>query len=90
MLTTDREATCRYSTTANTAFDSMAATFTGSTSHSAALASLTNGTHRYYVRCRDANGTTNDDDFLITFHHHIASNIIPLTRTRTGASMHQN
>ncbi len=48
----------------------MANTFstTGGTTHSTAVTGLTNGsTYNYYVRCQDAAGNANADDYAITF-----------------------
>lgn len=69
-LSTDETATCRYSTTANISYDSMTNAFatTGETSHSTVIASLSNGSaYNYYVRCKDAAGNANTDDYIISF-----------------------
>ena len=62
-----RPATIR---TAQTASDVMASTFstTGGAAHSTLITGLTSGTsYSYYVRCQDTSGSTNTDDFVITF-----------------------
>lgn len=69
-LTTNEAATCKYGQTANTPYASMTGTFstTGGTSHSASVTSLTSGqSYAYYVRCMDAAGNANVDDFPIQF-----------------------
>ena len=69
-LATDENATCRYATVAGTAYASMVNAFstTGGMAHSTAVSGLTNGgNYNYYVRCQDASGNTNPDDFAITF-----------------------
>ncbi len=69
-LTTDVDATCRYSTTPGTSYASMANTFTitGFTSHSTALTGLSAGnTYNYYVRCQNLSGGANTDDYPISF-----------------------
>ena len=69
-LTTNETATCKYSTTPNTAYASMANTFstTGTTSHSTTVSGLENGgIYTYYVRCEDAASNANPDDYPITF-----------------------
>ncbi len=69
-VTTNEAATCRYSTAAGVAYDSMANTFssTGSTLHSQTVAGLIDGnTYDYYVRCSDGAGNANSDDYAITF-----------------------
>ena len=69
-LTTDEAATCRYSTTANTAYDSMTGNFTttGNTSHSTTIAGLSNGSsYTYYVRCIDTSNNPNTSDYPISF-----------------------
>src|SRR3989344_2389885 len=68
-LTTNVNATCKYSTTANTAYASMVSFATsggttGGTSHSMPVTGLTNGvTKNYYVRC----SALNTVDYLISF-----------------------
>jgi len=69
-LTTNEAATCKYGTTANTAYSSIANTFstTGSTSHSQTASGLTfNTTYNYYVRCNDTSNNVNTNDYTITF-----------------------
>ena len=69
-LTTNEDATCRYSDVPGTAFDAMTDTFavTGGTGHSSAISSLTDDTpYAFYIRCQDGLGNTNTDDFPITF-----------------------
>jgi hypothetical protein len=69
-VSTNEASTCKYSTTANTAYDSIANTFstTGNTSHSKTITGLTNGTsYSYYVRCKDTAGNKTTLDRLILF-----------------------
>ena len=69
-LTTNENANCRYSVSANTPFDSMTNTLaiTGGTTHSAPWTHLGNGqTFTRYLRCKDAAGNANTNDFLISF-----------------------
>ncbi len=69
-LATDESATCRYATTAGVAYSAMVNTFssTGGTAHSTLVTGLVNGgSFSYYVRCTDASGNANADDFAITF-----------------------
>ena len=69
-LMTDENATCRYVTTPSVLYGSMANTFssTGTTVHSTLVTGLVNGSnYSYYVRCQDAAGNANPDDFVITF-----------------------
>jgi len=69
-LTTDENATCKYSTTAGTPYSSMPNTLsaTGGVSHSTTVTGLTDGnTYTYYIRCQDAVGNVNADDFIIAF-----------------------
>jgi hypothetical protein len=68
--TTNEAANCRYSTTANVAYSLMTNTFTttGGTTHSRTLTGLVNGnSYTYYVRCIDAVGNANTNDFTISF-----------------------
>jgi len=76
-LTTNENATCKYSISANTAYVSMGNAFstTGATTHSIIISGLINGqTYNYYVRCQDQAGNANTDDYLINF-----SVSVPLT-----------
>ncbi|MBI2543065.1 MAG: PEGA domain-containing protein [Candidatus Aenigmarchaeota archaeon] len=67
-VTTNENATCRYSTTAGTAYNSMTSDTTSSgTFHSWSLSRLTDDVYNYYVKCRDRAGNVNTDDYVITF-----------------------
>lgn len=69
-LTTNENATCRYSTTAGTSYASMTNVFstTGGISQSTPITGLADGaSYNYYVRCRDTSGNTNPDDYPISF-----------------------
>lgn len=69
-LTTNENATCKYSTNSGIAYDSMTSTFstTGTTSHSQSVSGLSDGnSYNYYVRCMDGLGNKNTSDFAISF-----------------------
>ena len=69
-LMTDEIATCRYSTTAGVPYGSMTGIFstTGGTTHSGLVTGFASNTdYNYYVRCADASGKTNKDDYVISF-----------------------
>ncbi|GEM_PF-339108 len=67
-VTTNENATCRYSTTASTAYASMTDSFTDSgTAHTKSLSSLSNGAKTYYVRCTDLYGNINETDYSLSF-----------------------
>lgn len=69
-LTTSESATCKYGTVAGTSYAGIASVFTetGGTTHSATLTNLSNGSsYAYYVRCVDASGNANTDDYAISF-----------------------
>ena len=71
-LTTNEAATCKYSVTSGTSYDSMTETFTttGSTSHSTTVDGLSDGnSYTYCVRCQDTATPPNQntDDFEISF-----------------------
>ncbi len=69
-LTTDENATCRYSTVPGTAYGSMPNLFstTGSTSHSTLVTGLSGGnTYTFYVRCQDGSSNSNPTDYAISF-----------------------
>lgn len=69
-LTTNENATCKYSATSGIPYSSMVDIFslTGSTSHSASLSGLQDGKdYSYYIKCADGTGNANNDDFTISF-----------------------
>ena len=69
-LATDEGAVCKYSTNPVVAYGLMPNTFTatGGVFHSQAISGLTGGSaHAYYVKCQDAEGSANTDDFVISF-----------------------
>ena len=69
-LRTDDAATCRYSTTAGTAYTSMTDEFdtASAKSHTATVTGLRNDTsYNYYVRCINGSGYANTDDVTISF-----------------------
>ncbi|MCK4891279.1 MAG: chitobiase/beta-hexosaminidase C-terminal domain-containing protein, partial [Candidatus Pacebacteria bacterium] len=71
-ITTDENATCKYSTTQNTEYSSISNTFTttSSANHSTQIINLTSGSsHTYYIRCIDAsdNANANTSDYTISF-----------------------
>ena len=69
-VTTNENATCKYSTSSGTAYASMTDTFTttGTTTHSFVGAGLSNGNrYRYYVRCQDSASNVNASDYTISF-----------------------
>jgi glucose/arabinose dehydrogenase/chitodextrinase len=69
-LATDEAATCRYATLPGVAYASQPGVFstTGGTAHSTAVTGLASGqSYSFYVRCQDAAGNANPDDFPISF-----------------------
>lgn len=69
-LTTNENATCKYSTTTGTSYASMTNTFstTGATSQSTKVSGLSPGnTYNYYVRCQDTAGNADASDYSISF-----------------------
>ncbi len=75
-LTTDEQATCKYSTTPGISYPSMTNTFstTEGTTHSTLVIGLQDGqNYNYYVRCNDTSNNYNIDDFLISFGVQIGS-----------------
>lgn len=84
-LSTDEIASCRYSTQPGVAFGSMANTFaaTGALSHSTSVSNLQpNTSYNYYVRCQDATGNANAEDFPISFS-------VPATPAPTPGAAHR-
>ncbi|MEK7703865.1 MAG: MopE-related protein [Myxococcota bacterium] len=69
-VTTNEAATCKWDTSAGTAYVAMASTFTttGSTSHNTPITGLADGqSYTYYVRCQDAVGNATTSDYVVTF-----------------------
>jgi len=70
-VNTDENASCRYTTIANTPFISMALALTPNqigTTHTTTIIGLQEGrTYSYYVRCKDSTNNTNNTDYTITF-----------------------
>lgn len=69
-VATNVRATCKYSTTAGTDYDSMKDTFstTDSKTSSTKFGGLENGTsYNVYVRCKDADGNVDASDHTISF-----------------------
>ena len=69
-LTTNENATCRYGSVSGVAYASLPSAFatTGALNHSTSLSALANGTsYTWYIRCADAAGNANPDDFVVTF-----------------------
>ena len=68
-LTTDEDATCRYSSIQGASYAAMTNfSATTGTNHTTEVTGLENGvTYNYYVKCKDASENTNPDDFVITF-----------------------
>ncbi|RKY37203.1 MAG: hypothetical protein DRP78_01645, partial [Candidatus Omnitrophota bacterium] len=66
-LTTNEDATCKYSVTSGTVYGLMGNLLsTGGTTHSTTVSGLSDGnSYTYYVRCQDASKNTNTDDFEI-------------------------
>ncbi|GIW66717.1 MAG: hypothetical protein KatS3mg095_0615 [Candidatus Parcubacteria bacterium] len=69
---TDKNAICRYSTTANTSFDNMTNNITTNNglSHSTTFSNLQNNTsYTYYLRCQDATNPDlkNTEDYVVNF-----------------------
>jgi hypothetical protein len=69
-LATNESATCRYATSPGTPYAAMPGAFstTGGLSHSTVVGGLANGgSYSYSVRCQDAAGNANADDYPIAF-----------------------
>ena len=86
-LRTDEAATCRYGIVGSTLYDAMPHTFatTGDTEHQQTVSGLADGgAYTYLVRCRDASGNTNEDDYAISFDIAVASDEDSPTATPTA------
>ena len=73
-VTTNENATCKYSTTSGVNYGNMDGTFdtTGRTTHKKTLTGLTDNTYHYYVRCKDAAGNKATTDYDASFEVDIA------------------
>ncbi len=69
VVTTNRNAICKYSLEPGIDYKNMSKTFskTGGTSHEEVLKNLAETIHHYYVRCRDESGNTATEDYDATF-----------------------
>lgn len=87
-VTTNENATCKYSTSSGVAFDSMTGfTTTGATSHSFSATGLSNGgSYGYFVRCKDVNDNTNQSDYLISFAIASPAVVVPVNPTVASSS----
>lgn len=77
-LKTDKVATCRYSIFPNIRYARMIKSFltTEWISHSKTITVISkNKTYTYYVKCKDKNGKTNINDYVIKFNFSSTSNI---------------
>ena len=75
-LTTDENATCRYSITAGTAYSAMTNIISAilATNHSVNIPGLSDGnSYNYYVTCQNADGYANATDYQISFSIAMAS-----------------
>lgn len=92
-LTTNENATCKYDTVPDTAYASMANTFTttGTTTHSEDISGLTDSTdYNYYVRCQDTSLNVNGADYAITFSVASPDTTGPVISTPTLSNKRKN
>jgi hypothetical protein len=69
-INTNENATCKWSTTAGTAYGSMPNTFsnTGGTTSTTTISGLSSGRlYNYYIRCQDGLSNANTTDTVVTF-----------------------
>jgi len=83
-LSTDEDATCKYSMTQSASYADMTEFLnTTGTNHTTEITGLENGrTYTYYVKCKDELDNTNPDDFAITFS--VASTQVTNNNTSTS------
>ena len=87
-LSTDEQAICMYSQTANTPFFSMFNMFSSlnNLSHSATVSNLSDRqNYTFYTKCKDNSGNINQDDYSINFSINSSDEPPILTRTCTPA-----
>jgi len=89
-VSTDEEASCKYSVTEDVVFGSMEYSFSGAgtNSHSVNLEGLVDGeTYHYYVRCEDLSGNENGSDYLVNFEVALPSDVTaPVISSATPAT----
>lgn len=91
VVTTNENATCKYSTSAGTAYGAMTNAFstTGATGHSVTVSGLNDGaTYHYYVRCSDIYGNQNSADYGINFS--VTDNTAPIITEVTPVAITTN
>lgn len=92
-VTTNENSTCKHSSTAGTAYDTISASFTttDNLNHTANVTGLANGkTYNYYVRCKDTAGNVNADDYQITFSVAVPDTtkpVVSITAPASGATV---
>mgnify|MGYP001598223892 FL=1 len=92
-ITTNENSTCKYGTTANTTYASIANIFaaTGGIAHTQSLSGLTSGSsYSYYVRCQDSTGNTNTNDYSIIFSVPSADIVAPIITNITAGNITTN
>lgn len=80
-LFTNENATCRYSTLPDIAYETMTTVFsnTGSLYHSHEVSDLQEEqTYTYYIKCRDETSNANNDDFIISFYIESSDEVPPV------------
>jgi hypothetical protein len=91
-VTTNENASCRYSTTSGVAYASMTNNFTtgqGVTTHSFTASGLTNGgNYGYFIRCQDTASNPNTSDYSISFS--VASPAVVTTPSTSSDSSHHS
>jgi hypothetical protein len=68
-VTTDEDATCKYSLNSDSTYGSMAGTFNtnGSTLHDETVGWANGSTYAYYIRCNDTSGNVNDESYYVRY-----------------------
>lgn len=68
-VSTDENATCKYSSYTGKSYASMTKVFstTGGTSHAKTVSVSKGKKYKFYVKCRDGAGNANTNDYLISF-----------------------
>lgn len=88
-VTTNENATCKYSTSSGVAFGSMTGVFTttGAKMHSFVASGLSSGgSYGYFVKCKDLNDNSNQSDYLISFAVASPAVVVPVSQPATTSS----
>jgi hypothetical protein len=86
---TDEDATCKYDT-ADTAYDAMQKTMSGSTTHTDSITLPETGSYTYYIRCSDKSGNKNNQSAKISFSYAPTKEGPKISNSAPSGAVYQN